>query len=131
MVMAELHSELQHLRPQAAEAETLLSGNTRMETEIGRMAALQKSRLSTLFVLEELSARIPATAWVEHLTIQADGVRLTGYADSASELVTLLEASPLFKNVSFLSAITRTREGKERFLIGMDFQRAVAESGKP
>lgn len=122
MAIAQIHSELQHLRPQAIEVEALLTANNRMEAQLAQLGALRKARVSTLLALEDLSTRIPPTAWVEHLALQTDSVRITGFADSASELLTLLEASPLFKDVVFLSAITRTKDGKERFLIGMGFE---------
>lgn len=130
MATAQLDSELQHLRPQVAEVEELISGNSRMEKQIARITALQKTRMSVLLALEELSSLIPATAWLEHLAFQTDGVRITGYADSAGDLVTILEASPLFKDVVFLSAITRSRDGKERFLIGMGFEKPKSGTGK-
>ncbi|MCJ8499376.1 PilN domain-containing protein [Desulfatitalea alkaliphila] len=122
MAVAHIESELKHLRPRVAETESLRADNSRLEDRIQGLEALRRSRTSALVTLEELSARIPTTAWVEHLNFQNQGVRITGFADSASELVTLLEESPLFTNVVFLSAITRTRDGKERFQIGMDFE---------
>jgi Tfp pilus assembly protein PilN len=122
MAIAQIQSELQHLRPQAIEVEALLSANNQMEAQLAQLGALRKARVSTLLALEDLSTRIPPTAWVEHLALQTDSLRITGFADSASELLTLLEASPLFKDVVFLSAITRTKDGKERFLIGMGFE---------
>ena len=46
-------------------------------------------------------------------------LEIEGQADSASGLITLLEDSPLFNDVAFQSAITKTKEGKERFNIVM------------
>ncbi len=69
-------------------------------------------------ILKDLSERIPKSAWVRKLNFSDKGMQVEGHADSASELISLLEASPLFKDVAFLSPITKDRDGKERFRIG-------------
>ncbi len=73
---------------------------------------------STLDLLAELTGRIPETAWVRDLKFSEDGGQIDGYAQSAAELVPLLEASPVLSDVTFLSTITKGRDGNERFRIG-------------
>jgi general secretion pathway protein L len=45
-------------------------------------------------------------------------LKLDGYADSATELLPTLDESPFFREVAFLSTITKGKDGKERFRIG-------------
>lgn len=71
-------------------------------------------------IANELSQRIPATAWIYHFSYSNGKVRIEGIADNASELIPLLEASPYFNGASFLSTIRKDREGKENFSIGLD-----------
>jgi Tfp pilus assembly protein PilN len=75
---------------------------------------------SILDMLKELTEIIPETAWVKDFTLTDKGISLNGYAESASELITLLEGSPLFENVVFSSAVrTDAKEEKESFNIGL------------
>ena len=55
----------------------------------------------------------------EQFEFSDKGVQIEGDAESASELIPLLEISPLFKDVAFLSSITKSKDGKERFRIGL------------
>jgi general secretion pathway protein L len=75
--------------------------------------------LPALNILKDLSRRIPEGAWVRKFDFSDKGVQIEGHADSASELIPLLETSPLFKDVAFLSPITKSKDGKERFRIGL------------
>jgi len=76
-------------------------------------------------VIKELSERIPKSAWLLRFAYSDKGskIEIEGWADSASELIPLLEDSPLLKEVGFLSSITRSPAGKERFRIGLKLSR--------
>ena len=92
----------------------------RLEKRIDSLNALGAGP-SVLEVLRDLSERIPDSAWLKGFTFSDKGVRLEGEADSASELIPLLDSSPVLRDVVFLSTITKTREGKDRFRIGLKF----------
>jgi len=118
-VSAHLDMEIERLR---AEADVIL----KKESEIDRMTAhlkylsgLRPGNRFSLDVLRELSERIPETAWLRELRLAGDAVTLTGQGDSASELITLLEESPMFQDVKFLATIRKDRDGKEVFRIGL------------
>jgi general secretion pathway protein L len=75
---------------------------------------------SLLDMLKELTEIIPETAWVKDFRLTDKGITLNGYAESASELITLLESSPMFENVAFNSAVRPdAKEEKESFNIGL------------
>lgn len=74
--------------------------------------------LPALDVLNELTGLIPDTAWLRELDMNGEAVKIDGYGDNVSELISLIDASPRFTEVRFLSAITRGRDGKEKFRIG-------------
>ncbi|MCJ7830245.1 MAG: PilN domain-containing protein, partial [Desulfobacterales bacterium] len=90
-----------------------------IESKVDFLNALVSDRLPALDVLKELSQRIPDSAWVQDFTFSDKGVQLNGYAESASELLPVLETSTFFKDATFLSTITKGRDGKERFSIGL------------
>ena len=90
-----------------------------LEARLAYLEDFRTKRGSVIELLRELTERIPKSAWISNMTISDKGVEIEGYADSASELIPLLDTSPMFKDVGFLSSITKSREGKERFRIGL------------
>jgi Tfp pilus assembly protein PilN len=114
-----LNSEIKSL---ASEVENVNRLDTRVkaiEMGIDQLNTLRRDHVPALDILKELSERIPESAWVKELNFSEHGLQLNGFAESASELISLLEASPLFKDVVFLSTITKSKDGKERFRIGL------------
>ena len=54
--------------------------------------------------------------------LKPDGLQLIGTSDTASDLLAILEDAPLFKDAVFISTITKDKEGKEKFRIGLSFE---------
>jgi Tfp pilus assembly protein PilN len=91
-----------------------------IEENIATLKESKGDKHSILDILRELTETIPKTAWLNEFRLTDKGIQLIGYAESASELIPLLERSPLFEDVVFLSASTRDpRQKKERFHIGL------------
>lgn len=92
-------------------------------SDLEKKAAVLKDirgRSSVLDVLKELTQVIPETAWVTAFSFTEKGMNLNGFAQSASELISCLESSPLFEEVVFLSAIVKDpKQNMERFYIGL------------
>jgi Tfp pilus assembly protein PilN len=119
LYLKQLDGEISRLEAEVKQIDRIKSERSRLEERIGYLSRLFGSGVSPLFILNELSERIPDSAWVSGLTLSEKGVEIEGEAGSASELIPLLEASALFYDVTFLSTITKSREGKERFRIGL------------
>lgn len=118
-VSAHLDMEINRLR---IEADIVLQKETeieRMAEHLKYLAGLRSGNRFALDVLRELSERIPETAWLRELRLLGDAVTLSGQAASASELIPLLEESPMFRDVKFLATIRKDRDGKEVFRIGL------------
>jgi len=79
-----------------------------------------QSPVTPLDILKELTERIPQDAWLTEVSISGQRVIINGYADVATELIPILENSRLFHDVAFLSPVSKTRDGKERFRIGLE-----------
>jgi general secretion pathway protein L len=119
LYMKQLDGEIQLLASKVKEIERIKSERNRLEERTVHLNNLFGSGVSVLFVLKELSERIPESAWVNGFTFSEKGVEIEGEAGSASELIPLLEASALLYDATFLSTITRSKEGKDRFRIGL------------
>ena len=117
-----LEGEIQRLGSQLKKIERVKTEKKKIEERINYLNTLRRGGPSVLGVLKELSERIPEDAWVNRFDFSEKGVQIQGEATSASELIPLLEASPMFGGVAFLSAITRVRDGKERFRVGLSLK---------
>lgn len=120
LMVRELNAEMARLVSEVKNIDRIQAEFESLETRIERINALQVSGVSPLDLLNELSQIIPETAWVRDFSLSENEVQLDGYAESASELLPILEGSPLFENAVFLSTITKNREGLERFRIGVE-----------
>ena len=106
------------VRDQLAEVEPEVREVKRVQDEIAELRrqvdilAGQERRVTVL--LAELSDMIPADAYLTSINLRAGRLTLDGFAHSASDIITALEKSHHFKNVSFTSPTTRSGD-KERF----------------
>lgn len=71
-------------------------------------------------ILNELSERLPETAWINSFNFSKGKVRVEGVAANASELIPLIEASPYFSGAAFMSTIRKDNSGQENFTVGLD-----------
>ena len=66
--------------------------------------------------LNELTRVLPDHTWIYQLRLNGGEMQVWGYSSTASEIVSLIEASPAFAEVKFRSPVTRdARLGLERF----------------
>ena len=91
-----------------------------------RLAALQDkrqfisaeklNRMPSIELLDEVTRRLPDSSWLLQFTFREEDLRVAGYADDPSQLIRLLEQSPVLSDVRFASPVTRDpRVEKDRF----------------
>jgi Tfp pilus assembly protein PilN len=84
-----------------------------------RIAVLegQASRtLQDLRILSEISTLLPASAWLQSLTVNDEGIRLSGETANAAPLLGVLNQARTVQGVAFATSLVR-RDDKERFEI--------------
>ncbi len=116
-----LDHEIQKLESRLKKFEALKTEKEQVEARIGYLNTLRRGGPPVLDILKELSERIPTDAWLSRFDFSEKGIQIEGLAASASELIPLLEASPMFGDVAFLSAISK-RGNKDRFRIGLSLK---------
>jgi Tfp pilus assembly protein PilN len=87
-----------------------------------RYRALSSQLLNRDHLLEsagELARLLPSSTFLASYSYQDGAITISGFAQSASEIQNLLEASPLFKGVEFTNSVTREPTGKDRFTLKM------------
>ncbi len=114
--LADLEHSTSMLKGKVAAVKKLGERARREEARLKSMEEAVTRRVTTVGVLRELTRIIPASAYLIDVKIKKGTVEMNGLADSASGLISQLEASPLFKNVAFDAPIT-SQGPKERFKI--------------
>ncbi|MGI9505369.1 MAG: PilN domain-containing protein [Geminicoccaceae bacterium] len=120
-VVDQLDQEIADVKTHAEETLALREKLDAETTEAGFLVEAKNGRASMTRVLAELTALIPDHSYIQSLDIQDGRVQLSGFADKASDLLTLLDRSDMFAAPEFRSAVTRDpRVGKERFQIAVE-----------
>nr|AKQ04176.1 hypothetical protein [uncultured bacterium Rifle_16ft_4_minimus_4226] len=113
--IAQIKTQVSMVEQQQKEADEITK-------EIRFFDAIKNSQPSKLEILKELTSILPDDAWLTNLTFDESKVVIDGFASSASNLIPLLDRSPLFQNVEFASPITKGMESSERFKIKLEIE---------
>lgn len=114
---SEIGKEIERVAP---EANKVAAQQTELSSLIERYRALSGTLRQNDFALEtmrELARALPQTAWITNYNYQGATVTISGAAESASEIQSVLEANPLFKEVQFTGSVVKDAKGKDRFTL--------------
>jgi Tfp pilus assembly protein PilN len=81
-------------------------------------------------VLRELTELIPTDAWLQSLTMDRQGLELTGQATAASQLIPLLDGSSALERVEFTAPVTKV-QAKEQFRIRASWEEPAPSRAGP
>ena len=122
-------AEVKELKPKVDAIEAVQKRREKTEKEVQEFDTLISEGTSRLHILRELSEILPPTVWVWNLKLKARDVELNGFANSASDLIAILDKSSYFEKVEFTSPVTKERRlfgeqvEKERFKISTKIER--------
>ena len=106
----------------AAEQSHALREQLDQLTRTGYFLLAEKNRRAMATeVVAELTRLVPDQAYLAQLILQDGEVQLHGSAATASDLISLLDRSPLFRTPQFRSPVTRDGgDGTERFHLSVE-----------
>ena len=109
-----LSQEIRRLGPDVQTVEGLSAQLGRKRQLLATFQAVQADGIRALPALRELTELLPQDAWIQALSMDAQGVEITGQANAASQLIPILENSSRLAGVEFTSPVTRTQD-KDQF----------------
>ncbi len=116
--LAELETGLQRQSKIADTVQNLKKDADALLRESDFLLRKKSTDLAIVEILNELSMRIPDDTWLIHVSYRNPKLQIHGQSPSASALIEVLEASPMFKDTSFISPVSQDRiSGLERFQI--------------
>ncbi len=119
--MVSLEKEIALVRAEAEENLALREQLDSLTREARFLVDAKNGRAMMTEVLAELTRLIPDHSHIVQLQIGKETIELSGLAETASDLIVILDQSPLLMSPRFRSPVTRDpRSGKERFQISAD-----------
>ncbi len=119
-----VNAEITKRRPAVEALEKLQKQRDDYRKEMAELDQIRSGEISKGELLEELTRLLPDTTWIWNLKYNGKEIELSGFADSASDLIPLLDRSPLLEKVEFLAPVTKEMQmrgdgnkEKERFKI--------------
>jgi general secretion pathway protein L len=109
-----LDAELARLAPEVREVEQVAGAAERARRQVATLRSFEAQHIRVLPLLRELTELLPQDVWLTNLSADKKGIELAGFANSASQLIPLLEASPTLEAVEFTSPVTKGRD-REQF----------------
>ena len=120
--LAALDADIARVAPEVQRAERLAAEVERARRELATLRSFEEQGLHPLPVLRELTDTLPGDAWLTNLSVDRNGLELGGFANAASQLIPLLEASPGLERVEFTSPVTKGRD-REQFRLRATWER--------
>ena len=132
--LEQMRSEVEGMRADAQQVSALRQQLQDNAGAAGFLAERKLHKVSALGVLQDISQRLPTTAWLERLSIDNSGqVGFQGQSPQAARLVDALKGSPVITDANFQGTIqVDPSTGKERFYMVAQLRKpAEAKSKAP
>ena len=123
--LARLSAEIQRLDPEVKTVERMATEAAGKAKLVGTLRSARTESVRALPVLQDLTQILPTDAWLQSVSMDRQGVELTGQANAAGQLIPLLENSPWLERVEFTSPVTRGQD-KEQFRIKAAWERPAS-----
>lgn len=112
-----LTQDVNQLRVEVIAEEEMQREVEEIKKRITILEGIKKKDVSKITILKELTTIIPLDVWLTDFSYRAkeSKIEISGFAFSASNLISMLEESPLFEKVQFTSPIVKGSSVKENF----------------
>ncbi len=117
-----VNDEIRRLQPELQAVEKLAGEVAERKRLLALVRTAEHNGLHPVAVLHELTTLVPADTWLQAVTLDKQGVELTGQAGAASQLIPILEASPDLQRVELTAPVTKA-QGKEQFRLRAVWER--------
>lgn len=113
---ATIEEQLAALEDVVASTENNRVATADVRERVAILEVLAGRTTQDLRIISETSSILPASAWLQLMTVDDDGIRLTGEAASAAPLLGILNQARTVEDVAFSTSLVQRNE-KERFEI--------------
>jgi len=133
-ILKEINHQITIRKEEVKKVEKVKKEVDALASEISTIEDFKVARPMAINIIKELTTILPRSAWLTRIRITETTVELEGYANAATELLPILEASKYFVKAEFASPTFRdARLNSERFSIKTDIEgvKKPQEAKKP
>jgi Tfp pilus assembly protein PilN len=121
--LQEIERQINVRKEEVRKVESLKREIDGLSSDVDTIKGFKDAKPMTLFLFKELTNILPKTVWLTRIRITDTNADIEGYANSATEIISKLEASNHFRKVEFASPTIRdTRLNADRFVIKMELE---------
>jgi general secretion pathway protein L len=129
--LKEIDKQIMLRKDDVKKVEALKKEIDTLSEEVSNIDNFKENKPMVLSILKELTTILPQTTWLTRVRISDTTVNIEGYAESATGLLSKLEASKYFRKAEFASPTFRdARQKADRFIIKMEIEGVKKEEVK-
>lgn len=117
-----INAQAKSIKKDVLAVEKLQERITMLEESVTKINKIKGEYVSRIDVILELAKVLPNDAWVKAMNIEKSTFEIEGDAVSSTNLIPILENSPLFFGVGLISPVTKTQSGREKFRIKVNIK---------
>ncbi len=125
-LIAALDAEAQALSPRVAQVRSAETKRQAIQAKLDSLNEFSRQPREDLDSLRELTRLVPASAWMSRMEMSRGSVTMMGETEQATEILKIIDDSPLFANTEFTAQVGRAANNREVFQI-----RTQREKPKP
>lgn len=125
-LIASLDAEAQALAPRVAQVRSAETKRQAIQAKLDSLNEFTRQPREDLDSLRELTRLVPASTWMSRMEMSRGSVTMMGETEQATEILKIIDDSPLFANTEFTAQVSRSANNREVFQI-----RTQREKPKP
>lgn len=125
-LIAALDAEAQALAPRVTQVRNAEAKRQAIQAKLDSLAEFSRQPREDLDSLRELTRLVPSSTWMNRMEMIRGSVTMMGETEQATELLKIIDDSPLFANTEFTAQVGRSANNREVFQI-----RTQREKPKP
>lgn len=116
-VLKMVNAQMKSIKKDVSVVEKLQERIAILDKAVSKANEIKGNYIPRVDVILELARILPNDAWAKAITIIGNSFEVEGDAVSSTNLIPILENSPLFSGVGLASPVTKTQSGREKFRI--------------
>lgn len=116
-ILKMINAQIKSIKKDVSVVEKLQERIAILDKAVNKVNEVRGNYIPRIDVILELAKVLPNDAWAKAITIIDNTFELEGDAVSSTNLIPILENSPLFSGVGLASPVTKTQSGREKFRI--------------
>ena len=116
-ILKTVNAQVKSIKKDVVIVEKLQERIVVLEEVVNKVNAIRGKYIPRIDVIFELAKTLPTDAWAKGISIMDNTFEIEGDAVSSTNLIPILENTPLFSGVGLTSPVTKTQSGREKFRI--------------